>query len=130
MLIFILKKKSNEKTTLQYFEISFYLLCCQSSSMALGRESISVSTESLTSSALSLNSGASPRKLASPAPEGNTSDSSSGARRKTQKATKLKKKGTYYITDYLICVLAICLIKILRISLKLEVLSLELHSLE
>nr|XP_022292973.1 RING finger protein 17-like isoform X3 [Crassostrea virginica] len=64
----------------------------QSSSMALGRESISVSTESLTSSALSLNSGASPRKLASPAPEGNTSDSSSGARRKTQKATKLKKK--------------------------------------
>ena len=69
--------------------------------MALGRESISVSTESLTSSALSLNSGASPRKLASPAPEGNASDSSSGARRKTQKATKLKKKGTYYITDLL-----------------------------
>eukprot|EP00105_Crassostrea_gigas_P034958 XP_019919106.1 PREDICTED: RING finger protein 17 isoform X8 [Crassostrea gigas] len=65
----------------------------RSSSMVLGRESCSASTESLASSALSLTSGTSPRKLSSPAQEGGMSDSSTGARRKTPQATKQKKKG-------------------------------------
>lgn len=70
------------------------MIYIQSSSMVLGRESCSASTESLASSALSLTSGTSPRKLSSPAQEGGMSDSSTGARRKTPQATKQKKKGS------------------------------------
>lgn len=73
------------------------MIYTQSSSMVLGRESCSVSTESLTSSALSLTSGASPRKLSSPAQEDGMSDSSTGARRKTPQASKQKKKGSHNI---------------------------------
>lgn len=73
------------------------MIYTQSSSMVLGRESCSVSTESLTSSALSLTSEASPRKLSSPAQEGVMSDSSTGARRKTPQASKQKKKGSHNI---------------------------------
>ncbi|XP_062602019.1 RING finger protein 17-like, partial [Saccostrea cucullata] len=65
----------------------------RSSSMALGRESTSVSTESLPSSALSFTPGASPRKLCSPAPEGNVSDSSTGARKKSRQTSSHKKKS-------------------------------------
>lgn len=78
-------------------ELHHYMIYTQSSSMVLGRESCSVSTESLTSSALSLTSGASPRKLSSPAQEGGMSDSSTGARRKTPQASKQKKKGSHNI---------------------------------
>lgn len=73
------------------------MIYIQSSSMVLGRESCSASTESLASSALSLTSGTSPRKLSSPAQEGGMSDSSTGARRKTPQATKQKKKGSHNI---------------------------------
>ncbi|XP_061195891.1 RING finger protein 17-like isoform X2 [Saccostrea echinata] len=65
----------------------------RSSSMVLGRESTSVSTESLPSSALSFTPGASPRKLCSPAPEENVSDSSTGARKKSRQSSSQKKKS-------------------------------------
>lgn len=81
----------NEKAQKELHHCMIYI---QSSSMVLGRESCSASTESLASSALSLTSGTSPRKLSSPAQEGGMSDSSTGARRKTPQATKQKKKGS------------------------------------
>ncbi|XP_056016210.1 RING finger protein 17-like isoform X2 [Ostrea edulis] len=64
----------------------------RSSSLLLGRESSSVSTESL-SSAVSLTPGTSPRKLLSPAPDGSLSDSSSGAKKKSRLTPNQKKKS-------------------------------------
>lgn len=90
-------KSENNAETDKELTTLVYMIYTQSSSMVLGRESCSVSTESLTSSALSLTSGASPRKLSSPAQEGGMSDSSTGARRKTPQASKQKKKGSHNI---------------------------------